>query len=518
MATPNRKRRSLLRNAILRKRTAKTDKRKRIRLRSGLVTHRPLYQHQIDGILALSTRRSFANFDDPGLGKTTQAIYAAADLIKRRIMNACIVACPSDIISVWHDEIKACLPGVKVQVISGATPFNKRALRHAHFYVVNYELLSLSWNKNSRHNRMKRDGERLMRLMSKRKVGIVCDEAHAICNITAGVTKALCYLGTKALWRVILTGTPVEKPEDIWALFYFLDAGKTFGTSFDNFVYRWCKVNEYRKKWGLRNAIVGYKNLTKLANMVDKHSIRRLKADCLDLPPKMPPMRKYIHASGKHHALMCGLREEALEVLAQSLPGEFNLQDGGKLSRIMHDLMRAAVCPWVVDPEVTDSNKFRAILGTFTQFPNALIWVYHRDVSIALAERLREEGVPCASVYGGMPQDQRTAILDRFSKGAYRAVVTTSALKQGRTITCTQHAVYAELFNKRRDYAQSIDRIHRIGTKGAVTIDVPMLVESADVMLWEKLQKKVTQAAIIEDGGQDDVITTMGLKGYLESW
>lgn len=132
---------------------------------------------------------------------------------------------------------------------------------------------------------------------------IVLDEAHNIKNRTSNRSKALLKLGTKAKYRYILTGTPISNGqlESIWSLYCFLDpyiekgrvysnifkefmsehANGSYKGSYIEFQKRYCILNRYFKP-------TSYINVKELQTIINDHSYRVKKAECLDLPDKLP--------------------------------------------------------------------------------------------------------------------------------------------------------------------------------------------------------------------------------------
>lgn len=92
-------------------------------------------------------------------------------------------------------------------------------------------------------------------------------------------------------YRYILTGTPISngKLENIWSLYCFLDGyiergypySRIFGGSYGKFQDRYCILNMYHKP-------SSYIHVKELQEIINEHSYRVKKIDCLDLPDKLP--------------------------------------------------------------------------------------------------------------------------------------------------------------------------------------------------------------------------------------
>lgn len=120
---------------------------------------------------------------------------------------------------------------------------------------------------------------------------IALDEAHYIKNRSSNRSKALLKMGVNARYRYILTGTPVSNGqlENIYALYCFLDpylergrvCSRIFGGSYQKFQDRYCILNMYHKP-------SSYIHVKELQEIINAHSYRVKKVDCLDLPEKLP--------------------------------------------------------------------------------------------------------------------------------------------------------------------------------------------------------------------------------------
>ena len=116
------------------------------------------------------------------------------------------------------------------------------------------------------------------------------DEAHNIKNRSSQRSKFLLKLALKSNYRYILTGTPIGNGhlENIWSEFAFLAPKKEtrsvscewLGKYYD-FSDKYCILNQYYQPYK-------YRNVDELQDIINEHSYRVTKAECLDLPEKLP--------------------------------------------------------------------------------------------------------------------------------------------------------------------------------------------------------------------------------------
>ena len=146
---------------------------------------------------------------------------------------------------------------------------------------------------------------------------IILDESHNIKNRTSQRAKFLLEIATVTKYRYILTGSPISNGalEDIFAQFAFLDPyiergrvysnifkrhfesmapGKTFKGSYYEFLDRYAILNRFHKPYK-------YINVKELQSLINEHSYRVKKSECLDLPEKLPD--EIIYVENKEKAL-----------------------------------------------------------------------------------------------------------------------------------------------------------------------------------------------------------------------
>ena len=103
-----------------------------------------LFPHQRAGVKFLSTARRALLADEPGLGKTAQAIRAIKELkeVGNEDVFPVLVVCPNTLKKNWAREIERWWPGVKTQVIRGtSTKRRKQFEEEADVYIINWESL-----------------------------------------------------------------------------------------------------------------------------------------------------------------------------------------------------------------------------------------------------------------------------------------------------------------------------------------------------------------------------------------
>ena len=203
---------------------------------------------------------SFALFMEQGCGKTLPTLYRLLELCKqRKIKNALIVA-PKATMGAWYRDMSLFEESDKMILENLIT-------------VINYDSV---WRKGKGYD--------------KQWDCIVLDESHKIKNRTSKRASFLLKLSLKAKYRYILTGTPIGNGqlENIWAQYAFLKpkvvrgrvASEIFGT-YSQFEDRYCILNQWWEPYK-------YLNVDELQDIISQYCYRVTKAECLDLPEKLP--------------------------------------------------------------------------------------------------------------------------------------------------------------------------------------------------------------------------------------
>lgn len=220
-----------------------------------------LYRHQKIALANLRINDSFALFMEQGTGKTIPTLMRIQELVmSRRAMN-CLVVCPKAVMGSWERDIEKF-------------PEESKKLLQKVVTVINYDMV---WRRE----------EYVCGVWDI----IVLDESHKVKNHTTRRSKALLKMSLSAKYRYILTGTPINNGqlENIWSQFAFLDPylcrGRVYSTifkgSYYDFLDRFAFLNQYHQPYR-------YRYVDELQEIINDHSYRVTKAECLDLPEKLP--------------------------------------------------------------------------------------------------------------------------------------------------------------------------------------------------------------------------------------
>lgn len=219
-------------------------------------------EYQLDGIELLTTHRRALLADEPGLGKTMQALLSMRYLVPE---GRILVVCTGDAIGVWRDQIPEWLDEEPVGYF-GLKP-DESALDYPGFVITNYSRMGFA-------------------LESRQWDGVIFDESQMLRNRnTASLFKTVrAALGKQRFDRVpifFLSGTPIVKAAgDLWPILYMIDR-KRFG-SYWRFVQKYAVV--WQDRWGWH--VEGVTNIRALWADLDSVALRRTVEE---VQPSLPP-------------------------------------------------------------------------------------------------------------------------------------------------------------------------------------------------------------------------------------
>jgi len=442
------------------------------------------FQHQLDAIKFIEGDHPVALFDEQGLGKSKEVIDGLVSDIAAGIIDGALIVCKKTLLRTWEKEIKMH-SYLNVTNLSGECYSRKKQfLKFSHFYVINYEALLQE--------------EFLIRSLLKiRKLAIVLDESHRIKNPESIATKVIFRIKDLAKKRVLITGTPLaNRPEDLWAQFYFLDNGATLGKTYSNF------LKEYGVKISMGKNVINEDKLLELSKKIMSVSLRRTKEYLGDeLPPKCY-QDVYVSLYGEQKRLYDQIKDE-LYAEIKSISGESFLDEMNNILKKLLRLVQVASNPYLIDKSYhEDPAKFKKIdeiiKNVVENNCKIIIWTSFVDNILVLKRRYKNYGA--LTLYGGMKIEDRNRVVEWFQKDPdYKVLIANpAAAKEGLTLTAANYAVYLDRSFSSVDYIQSQDRIHRISQTKKCYIIKLIAKETVDEYVDELILKKEQIAKLVQ--------------------
>ncbi|MEY3206450.1 MAG: hypothetical protein RLZZ21_2781 [Planctomycetota bacterium] len=403
------------------------------------------FPFQLDGMAFLVPRHGAVLADEMGLGKSMQAISSIRLLVRTGQGRRVLVVCPKGLVSNWTRELADWAPELVVAVIEG-DPQRRRwqwSLPDVPVKVANYEVVV-------------RDRDLVAELGLSFDL-VVLDEAQRIKNRAGQTSKAVRAITRQRSWA--LTGTPVENSaDDLVGLFEFVAPGH---------------LSERMPPRAMGAAVAD-------------HILRRTKEKVLtDMPPRLN-------------------RDERIELTAEQREtyrraeeeGVLRLADMGREATIQHVfelvLRLKQICNF--DTATGESAKLDCLQAELEEVQasgrKALVFSQWVETLGRLEKSLARFGA--IQYHGGMSTQARDQAIHRFRHDPKHSVLLLS-YGAGAVGLNLQFSQYVFLFDRWWNPAiedQAINRAHRIGAAGAVTVTRFLSVDTIEERIDEVLRKK----------------------------
>jgi hypothetical protein len=442
--------------------------------------------------------RTFLLADEPGLGKTAQALMAA------NVAHAfpLLVVVPNVVKTNWAREVQRWIPQRTSTVVHGD---GENLDAFADVVIVNYEILDrhVGW---------------LGRFGFK---GMVVDEAHFIKNATSqrsrhvqAIAQSIRVLHPKAL-MMALTGTPlINQIEDfrmIWKFLGWIDDKKPLG-----------RLMQSLEETGLTPADPGFFAAARQC-VIEMGIVRRKKVDVAadiparriaDIPVELDDdAARSIRAS--EEALIGRLVERYRRVVAAREVPPIGID---------HDLVRL-----VASAELEESKQASGGDNVFTMVRRigtakavlaadytaqlarnvgkVVFFAKHIDVMDAAEAHFAAAGLRAVSIRGDQTPKARQEAIDGFTNDPEVSVIvcSLSAAGVGINLQAASNVVLAELSWTSAEQTQAIDRVHRIGQELPVTAWRILAAQTIDARIADLIDAKAGLAARALDGSDEQV-------------
>ncbi|WP_414694591.1 DEAD/DEAH box helicase [Pedococcus sp.] len=460
-----------------------------------------LMRHQAQVVSAAAAgHRTFLLADEPGLGKTAQALLAAeaADAFPL------LVAVPNVVKANWAHEAELWTPRRTSTVIHGD---GETIDGFADIVIVNYEILDrhVGW--------LKEHGFR----------GMVVDEAHFIKNKSSQRSQHVLELSERIRARranpllMALTGTPlINDIEDFRAIWQFLG---------------WIDDTKPRhalmaalEETGLTPADHGFYAAAR-KSVIDLGIVRRRKVDVAsDIPARRVADLTVELGDEAGRSIRAAERELARRLVARYESALANRKVATVVDGIDHDLVRR-VATWEREDSGSGKNgdNVFTMMRTIGQAKAGLAADYaaqlvrnvgkvvffakHIDVMDVAEQTFAQRGIRYSSIRGDQTAKVRKANVEAFLNDPDVGVVVCSltAAGVGLNLQVASNVVLAELSWTSAEQTQAIDRVHRIGQTEPVTAWRVIAAQTIDPKIAQLIDSKAGLAARALDGSDEEV-------------
>lgn len=402
------------------------------------------FPYQYAGIAFLFPRQAAILADEMGLGKTMQSVTTIRLLFRANMINSVLLICPKPLVTNWQREFKLWAPEINAVTVEGSLA-KRQAIWNANLPVkiTNYELVT-------------RD-KRLIDACGHEYDLVMLDEAQRIKNPASNTSKVVRSLPRQRSWA--LTGTPVENsPQDLVGIFEFIKQG-------------FLKPEMPARK---------------IAKESRDFILRRTKDQVLeDMPPKL--MRD---------AELELTQEQQITYERAESNGVVRLNEIGDALTVQHVfelvLRLKQICNF--DPATGESCKMQRLEADLAEViasgQKAIIFSQWVETLKLIAERLPQANP--LQYHGRIPSKQRDAILDQFKSDPNSHVLLMS-YGAGSVGLNLQFCRYVFLFDRWWNPAvedQAINRAHRLGSSGSVTVTRFLASNTIEERINEVLESK----------------------------
>jgi hypothetical protein len=460
-----------------------------------------LMPHQAQVVAAAASgHRTFLLADEPGLGKTAQALLAA------EAANAypLLVVVPNVVKTNWAREAGRWTPHRSATVIHG----NGDTIDgFADIVVVNYEVLDrhVGWF-----------GDFGFR-------GMVVDEAHFIKNRTSQRSQHVLELSGRIRSRIArpllmaLTGTPlindIEDFRAIWQFLGWIDETKPLADLMD------CLEDA-----GLTPADAGFYPAARQC-VIDQGIVRRRKVDVAadiparriaDLPVELDGAAgRSIRAAERVLARRLVTRYESA-LAARSSATDVEGIDAGLVRQVARWELKEATSAKAGENVFSMMRRIgEAKAGLAADYAAQLarsagkvvFFAKHIDVMDTAEETFAKQGVRYSSIRGDQTPGARQRNIDAFVNDPEVAVAVCSLTSAGvgLNLQVASNIVLAELSWTDAEQTQAIDRSHRIGQTEPVTAWRIIAAQTIDARVAELIDGKAGLAARALDGSDEEL-------------
>ncbi len=330
---------------------------------------------------------------------------------------------------------------------------------------------------------------------------IVADESHALADLRSAQTKAVLALSLRATYRAILSGTPdLGDPRNLRGQLRFLSPALC---PEDDIQFS----NKFLVKspWNTR-IVTGFKNMDIMNARVGLLCAKKTKDECLDLPPRTPPIDIKIRLEGTQLNLyntLVSAMEVDLDSFFEGGSGEIAVQSNAilinKLSQVRSGFIidppgkkLCDTCPHVVRcvaenilpytkrcmvakvPPATTvrrtkenaaldalSDLLETLLADTTK--KVIIWGYFHEELKSISKLLDNKKLGYVRLDGNTA-DQAHDLKNKFNNDpTCRVFLGQESMGESITLNAAEYMVYFSYDWSLRSWLQSIDRNYRAG-------------------------------------------------------
>ena len=443
------------------------------------------YQHE--AFLEIKDKEYAAIFHEQGLGKTKIAIDLLLYWLDKKDIDTVLIVTKKTLVNNWCEEFK-----VHTSIVP-KTIDNKRG---SNYYVFNSTARVVVTNFETISGEL----ERIKLFLKTRNVAIIIDESTKIKNPEAKLTKAFFEIAPLFKIRIIMTGTPVaNRPYDLWAQIYFLDQGKSLGSSFEVFKNKCDLSNDLESDTGRRQTFEN--SVSAIFKKIKSFSVRETKNSGIISLPNKVYHDLYIGFENSQSEMYEKIRSEMMIMLKKG--DESILDESTDTIKRLLRLVQITSNPKLLDDSYHDQSAKELLLDkTITKImergEKVIVWSIFTGNIDQFCKKYKN--LNACKITGKMSVEDRNKSVAAFKKGNARVLFATpQSAKEGLTLTIANNAIFYDRGFNLDDYLQAQDRIHRISQTKECNIYNLMIEDSIDIWI-DVLLKAKQRAAFLAQG------------------
>lgn len=455
------------------------------------------FHHQRHVFLLSRDKKKYCLFMEQGTGKTKVAIDRAAYKYALGEIEAVVIVAPNGVHLNWvEEEIPVHLPKwVKRKCFVYSSNMTKARKKEFEEVMAAKDCLKI-FAFNVEGFTSKKAKELLERILRTYKVHGVLDESQKLKNPSAVRTRYLTKQFKPVEDKIIMTGTNVTKGvEDLYGQLTWLDPNVLGFDTWGSFQGHFCTKGGFKDR-----QIIGYKNIDELIKLLDPHSFRVLKKDCLDLPQKIYK-RWVVELNPRQREIYDQLRKDYYT----ELEGVGGLTANIGVVRLLR--LQQITCGWFpaddsdeLTPIPGDNPKLEAVRQhCFNTDGSILVWCkFKQDIKRLEEELKKDHGQDnVGTYYGETPNEIRSRNVKAFQSKQMKILIANRAAATGLTLTACENPIYHSNDFDLEIRLQSEDRCHRIGTQNSVVYTDVEAKGTTDRMIINSLRNKKLIADLV---------------------
>ncbi len=405
--------------------------------------------HQVETAAFLTINKRALCLNDPGLGKSISALWAADYLIEEGVAHRVLIVAPLSTVNVvWAKELYQHFPHRSFAVLTGSRKqrLEKLEIPGLQFAIINHDGFTSIYKELVDFD------------------VVIYDEATALKTPSSQRFRIFSkWVNTHGPWLWLLTGTPFsQSPVDAWALARLVNSPtvpRSF-TTFKEMVMQ--RVSTF--KW------VPRKEALEICKQVLQPSIRFSLDECTDIPQT--------HYIDRETSLTVQQAKAFKQMQDWSLVQLGGTDISAANAAVMLGKLLQICCGVVYDGdgetvEIDAAPRYEALVELLEEIGDkTIVFCPLRSVQDWLQDKLTADGYDVAKVNGSTTKTERNVIFNDFQNSDRIQILLAhpKVAAHGLTLTRAKHIIWYAPIYSLEQYEQANARIRRISTEGKTTV------------------------------------------------